>query len=229
MSGAELQRQAALLQALLSGEPAPGLCAASQGVARGLQAYRVNAQAVAARALAAVYGPLQAELGEAQFAAMAWAFWRRLPPERGDLACWGAGLADFMAQQPQVPAELLDLARLQWALHEAERAGDAEPDLASLQRLDGRHDAARLRLHMMPGLRLVAQADGHALVWRHAWRAVSEALPPDQAAFMAGLLAGQALGPALEATLARHEAFDFSAWLQRALREPWLQAVGVME
>lgn len=224
----ELDRQAALLRSLIGGEPAVGLGAASHGVARGLEAYRVNAQAVAARALAAVYVPLQEELGEEQFATMAWAFWRREPPERGDLACWGAGLADFMAEQAQMPAPLIDRARLQWALHEAERAADAELDAGSLQRLDGRHEASELALQLMPGLSLVPQSEGQVLVWRRGWRAVSEALPADLAHFMAALLSEQALGLALEATLASHPAFDFAAWLQRALREPWLQAVGVI-
>lgn len=224
----ELDRQAALLRSLISGELATGMSAASHGVSRGLEAYRVNAQAVAARALAAVYAPLQEALGDEQFAIMAWAFWRREPPERGDLACWGEGLADFMAEQSQMPAQLIDKARLQWALHEAERAADAELDAESLQMLDGRHEASEMALHLMPGLRLVQQSEGQVLVWRRGWRAVSEALPVDQAHFMAALLSAQPLGLALGATLAVHPAFDFSAWLQRALREPWLRAVGVI-
>ncbi|MDI4631520.1 putative DNA-binding domain-containing protein [Pelomonas sp. V22] len=224
----ELQRQQALLQALLSGEPAEGLSAAAHGVKRGLQAYRVNAQAVAARALAAVYAPLYEELGEEQFAAMAWAFWRRQPPVQGDLARWGGGLADFMALQPQVPATLVDQARLLWARHEAEQAADAQLDADSLQWLDGRHEAAALSLRLMPGLCLVERQAGPVLVWRRDWRAVSEHLPVAETLFFHRLLAGLSLGEALDATLAAHPDFDFSAWLQRALREPWLQAVEVI-
>lgn len=224
----ELRRQQALLQALLSGEPAEGLSAAAHGVQRGLQAYRINAQAVAARALAAVYAPLQEELGDEQFAAMAWAFWRHQPPVQGDLARWGGSLADFMALQPQVPLALLDRARLLWALHEAEQAFDAVLDAESLQLLDGRHEAAQLALRLMPGLGLVPQQAGGVLVWRREWRAVSESLPAAERLFFLQLLEGQSLGEALDATLAAHPKFDFSAWLQRALREPWLQAVGVI-
>ncbi len=224
----ELRRQQALLQALLSGEPAEGLSAAAHGVQRGLQAYRVNAQAVAARALAAIYAPLQEELGERQFAAMAWAFWRRHPPLQGDLARWGGGLADFMALQPQVPVALLDQARLLWARHEAEQAADAQVDAESLQLLDGRHEASALSLRLMPGLCLVAQQAGPVLVWRRDWRAVSEHLPVAETLFFLQSLEGQSLGESLDATLAAHPDFDFSAWLQRALREPWLQAVEVI-
>lgn len=224
----ELDRQAALLQSLMHSDPAPGLTAAPHGVVRGLQAYRINAQAVAARALAAVYRPVQEALGEQQFAQMAWAFWRRQPPERGDLACWGAGLAEFMAEQAQMPPALIDLARLQWALHEAERAADAALDVESLQLLDGRFEADQLSLLLLPGLSLVPQGKAQVLVWRSGWRAVSEPLPGDQACFMASLLQAQPLGQALAATLASHPSFDFSAWLQRALREPWLRAAGVI-
>lgn len=223
----ELRRQQALLQSLISGEPAPGLCGARHGVQRGLQAYRINAQAVAARALAAVYGPLQEALGDAQFRAMAWAFWRQCPPQQGDLARWGGGLADFMARQPHVPAALLDQARLLWARHDAEQAADALLDAESLQLLDGRHEASSLSVRLMPGLALLALQSGPVLVWRREWRAVSESLPASQALFFHQLLDGRSLGEALDATLAAHPDFDFSAWLQRALREPWLQAVGV--
>lgn len=225
---AELRRQQALLQALLSGEPADGLSAAAHGVKRGLQAYRINAQAVAARALAAVYSPLQEALGDEQFAAMAWAFWRHQPPALGDLARWGGGLADFMALKPQVPTTLLDQARLLWTLHEAELALDAVPDAESLQLLGGRHEATQLALRLMPGLALVPQQAGALLVWRREWRAVSESLADAERLFFHQLLEGLSLGEALDATLAAHPDFDFSAWLQRALREPWLQAVEVI-
>ncbi|MDM4765094.1 DNA-binding domain-containing protein [Pelomonas sp. SE-A7] len=222
MSSAELERQQALLAALLGSSSPDGLTAGQAGVARGLKAYRLNAQATAERALAAVYQPLKDELGDEQFAAMAWALWRRHPPVQGDLARWGAELAAFMAEQAGMPERLPEQARLLWAFHEAERAADAELDLASLQRLDGGHDPAELMLKLMPGLSLLG---GDVLVWRSGWRAVHEVLAADQAEFFRQLLSGRALGPALEATLAQHPVFDFAAWLQRALREPWLQAI----
>lgn len=237
----EAQRQQALLQAILSGAALPDGVAAPDGFAagasRGLLAYRLNAQALAARALGAVHGRLRELLGEADFAAMAWAFWRQAPPQRGDLAAWGEGLAAFLSQQADVPPHLPDLARLEWALHAAERAADAELDAASLAQLAG-EGAAWLRLCLRPGscvLSVDAQAlallgvepEGQArpavLVWRQQWRGRLAVLPPAQAAFTQRVLAGQPLQQALASTLQTHADFAFDAWLQRSLAEGWLQ------
>lgn len=67
---------------------------------------------------------------------------------------------------------------------------------------------------------LAAQSTGPVLVWRTAWRAHSAALTRGEAALMQALLDGVCLDRAL--ALAGSE-FDFSAWLQAALRETWLQ------
>ena len=50
-----------------------------------------------AQALAVPFARVKQALGEADFAALAWSFWRAHPPERGDLAQWGGALAGFLA------------------------------------------------------------------------------------------------------------------------------------
>ena len=215
--------QQALVTAVMTRNDAPGLAAlpgVEGGVARGLQAYRVNAQALSAKTLAAVFPQLQGLLGEASFEAMAWAFWRACPPSQGDLAQWGGGLADFLAAQDGMDAAPLDLARLEWALHLAEGAADVELDAASLGLLAS-VEAAELALRLRPGVQLLAgQSTGPLLVWRdQGGRAHSAALTVAEAALMQALLDGLDLHSAL--SLAGSE-FDFSAWLQAALREAWL-------
>ncbi len=104
---------------------------------------------------------------------------------------------------------LCDLARLAWAMHEAERAADAELDAASLALL-GSEDPARLGLRMRPGLQLLPQSGGPVLVWRKGWRACSAALAPADAALMQALLAGRDLAFSLDAAaLAGGPEFDF--------------------
>ncbi|QPF73835.1 hypothetical protein G8A07_13515 [Roseateles sp. DAIF2] len=224
MSGYEIEarRQRALLAALDLGQPPMGALGLSGGAEAGLLAYRRNAQGLAERALAAVFPRLQALLGEAQFAAMAWAFWRRHPPRGGDLGDWGQDLPGFLAAQTQMEVEPPALARLEWALHQAERAADIEPDPASLALLAS-HPPQRLRPRLAPGLQLLSE-DG-ILVWRRGWLGESCAVDAGTAGFSAQLLAGARLGPALEASLAAHPDFDFSAWLQAALREGWLLGI----
>lgn len=220
-----MAQQQALAAALLDRSVPSGLAVlpgVEGGVARGLQAYRINAQALSGKALAAVFPQLQQALGEASFEAMAWAFWRAHPPTLGDLAQWGGALADFLAAQDGMDTEPPDLARLEWALHRAEAAANVALDTASLSLLAS-VDAAELRLRLRPGVQvLAAQSDGPLLVWRKDWRAHSTSLTAAEAALTQALLGGLDLASALSRAEAAGGEFDFSAWLQAALREAWL-------
>ena len=223
MTTTVMARQQALVAALMSpAQASPGLSAlvgVEGGVARGLQAYRVNAQALSAKALGAVYPQLKALLGEASFDAMAWAFWRTCPPSQGDLAQWGGALASFLAAQDGMDAEPLDLARLEWALHQAEAAADVALDTASLGLLAS-VEAVNLVLRLRPGVQVLAQqTTGQLLVWRKGWQAHSAGLTGAETRLMQALLDGLDLETAL--SLAGSD-LDFSAWLQAALREAWL-------
>jgi len=216
-------RQQALVRAVLArSSPVDGLAplgGIEGGVARGLDAYRLNARALSAKALAAVFPRLREWLGAESFDAMAWAFWRHAPPQHGDLALWGRGLADFLAAQESIEDEPLDLARLEWALHEAERAADAALDAASLQLL-ATADPSRVSLRLQPGARLLAaQSTGAMLVWRQGWRGLSRPVSGGEAALLQTLQAGGDLAAALDAAHAAQDDFDFGTWLQTALRD----------
>lgn len=218
-------QQQALVAAVMTRSEAPGVAAlpgVEGGTARGLQAYRVNAQALSIKALAAVFPQVQRLLGEASFEMMAWAFWRACPPGQGDLAQWGGGLADFLAAQDGMDAAPPELAQLEWALHRAESAADAALDTESLGLLAS-VDPAELALRLRPGVQVLhAQSTGPLLVWRKDWRAHSAPLTQAEAALMQALLDGLDLETAL--SLAGSD-LDFSAWLQAALREAWLHRV----
>jgi Putative DNA-binding domain len=130
---------------------------------RGLRAYRANAQELSVQALQASYPTLQQLLGEENFIHLAQGFWQTQPPERGDLAQWGQGLAVYLAQVPQLQdllaehAYLTDVARVEWALHVAATASDAAMDAQSFSLLTS-HDPAQLRLMLSPGSALVQSA-----------------------------------------------------------------------
>lgn len=218
-------RQQDFVDALLGrSEAPPGLI----GGERGLSAYRGNLQALSAQALSVPFARLQLALGEDDFAALAWSYWRTHPPERGDLAQWGGALAAFLIERAGEDSGLPDLARLDWALHLAERAADAELDAESLALL-GTTAPEQLWLRLRPGVALLAQRHGPLLVWRAGWQATSQALSAVDAAFMQSVLDGANLADALHAAEVKGSGaeidFDFSAWLQAALRNAWLQGV----
>jgi hypothetical protein len=196
--------------------------------ARGLAVYRNNAQALSAQALAVAFERLHAELGDTAFAALAWTYWRHEPPSDGDLGQWGAGLSGFLVARAGEASGLPDLARLDWAVHEAERAADAVLDAESLQRLSDT-PADALWLTLRPALRLLHQSGGAVLVWRAGWRGAWRSIAAPEAAFFAAVLDGACLAEALTAAQARGSGvsadFDFGTWLQAALQNAWLQGV----
>ena len=168
----EMTRQQALLHTLW--HPAAPRPAALRGlrpghaatVEAGLAAYRSNAAATAARALAAAYPTVAALVGDEAFGALARTLWHSHPPERGDLAHWGAPLPELVADTRELDDEpyLADSARLDWAVHRAGFAADAPtrvPDLAPL----ALHDPAALRVTLAPGSVVVASRWPIATIW----------------------------------------------------------------
>ena len=215
---------------------------------RGLRAYRANGQALAERALAAAYPVLAQMMGDQDFAQLACHFWSVQPPERGDMACWGDTLADFVDAAPQLATEpyLSDVARLEWLLHLASSAADVATDLPSFALLAS-GDAAQhtlalgvgltllasdypvvslvnAHLHGEPPLQEVAQrlADGcaeHALVWRQGFKPCARTSSVAEHGLLAALLAGGSLLDALGALPeGSADDFDFNSWLGAAVQ-----------
>lgn len=220
--------------------------------ARGLRAYRANAGAAAEAALAAAFPTVVQLVGDESFAALARAFWQAEPPTRGDLAWFGERLPAFIENSEQLADEpfLADCARLDWAVHRAESAADADDNAESLSLLSAL-DPSQLRLTLRPGTTLVvsphpvatiwlahrsdapdrfapvreAFAAGrgeNALVWRDGWRARVAAVGDADARFTQAVLDSATLADALARA---GDGFDFQTLLITALRERWLIGV----
>ncbi|HEX7634551.1 MAG TPA: DUF692 family protein [Noviherbaspirillum sp.] len=209
-----------------------------------LALYRGNLTANWDKALASAYPVLLTLTGEEFFTALARAYGKAHPSMAGDLNCFGAHFADFLASFEHVAGYpyFPDMARLEWALHRAHYAASAEPLIATaLAGLTPEQlDAARFTFH--PACALLAfswavvelwqahqpGAEGrfpqelerpdYALVVRPRWK--TDVLPLTAAAHaaLALLQQGQVLGNALDAALAIDPGFDFGAHLQQ-----WLQ------
>ncbi len=218
--------------------------------ARGLKAYQGNGHALAGRSLRAAYPVLAQLLGEESFAALACALWHARPPRRGDVALWGEALPAFVAASAQLADEpyLADVARVEWALHRAVGAADAEPALATLALLTA-HEPAQLALRLAPGTAVVASAypvasialahleasptleeagqrlraglGEAALVWRQGYQPRLRAALPGEAAFVSALLSGASLVAALD----QAGPLDFSRWLSQAVHSGLLLAI----
>lgn len=223
---------------------------------RGLQVYAANAGALAERALAAAFPTISQLVGAESFAGLARALWRTHPPLRGDIGQWGEALPTFIAAAPQLKQEpcLADVARLDWAVHLAEQAGDSAATTAGLAQLAST-EPALLRLRLAASTALVSSPYPVASIWLAHRSSAADRFGAVRAAFAAG--AGeQALvwrdgrtaqmqtqvqglsapaaqftqavldGASLDAAL--HLAgsqFAFEPWLLAALQQGWLAAV----
>ncbi len=233
---AEAERQQRLLAAILAPQP-------HEAPTRGLATYRANAVALADRALGAACPTVAAMLGPDDLHQLAREFIRAHPPERGDIGEWGDDLPEFIAAHTGLTEWpwLADCARLDLAVHRAERAadeafdastlallGEAEPDdlfivpLAGTAVIDSRWPIVTIHAAHHGGAGLdtarAALADGvaePALVRRAGLRAVVQSLEPSAAGFWQALLACVALGPALAQA---GPSFDFRAWLADVVR-----------
>lgn len=209
---------------------------------RGMAAYRSHATLQSARVLAAAYPAIESILGEENFLGLARSLWRAHPPRRGDLGRWGeelAGHIENLRELAEAEPYLSDVARLEWALHSAERAADDHADTASFELLT-KVDPAGLDLVLAPGAGslqsrwpVVSMLEAHrqdkgpaclpdiggkgetAVYWRGGWRGRVRHAQTGEAAFLATLR----LGRSLAAALAGADTLDFGAWLTAAVEE----------
>lgn len=250
----EAQRQQALMQAL-GGAGIDGLREHGARAARGLTAYRANAEAIAERALASAFATVRAMLGGEDFGQFARAFSKAHPPQRGDLGEWGDDFPTWLQAHAGLAAwpYLGDCARLDLALHRNERAADAVFDAASLALLEST-DPAQLRVQLMPGTALLGSAWPIVAIHRahqlegaaadQAFAGVRDAIavPVGEHALIvregwraavhpltdadARWTERLLAGASLDAALAAAGAsFDFAAWLQTAIRRRWMKGV----
>ncbi|MGK5059371.1 MNIO family bufferin maturase [Janthinobacterium sp. LB2P49] len=228
---------------------------AGEAVSQRFSLYRSNLNATWRRTLGQAYPVVLALVGEDFFGGLARAYGRQYPSDSADLNQFGARFADFLAAFPPV-AELPylpDMARLEWAVHLAHYAPDAQglapESLAGLppDQLEARHFA----LH--PACALLAsnwqaaalwqahqEGDGqskgqgafpqdmqvasYALVCRPRWKA--QVLVVDGAAHAAllALQQGQTFGAALDAAFELAPAFDLAGYLRQWLAHAVLAA-----
>ncbi|HEY2819075.1 MAG TPA: DNA-binding domain-containing protein [Casimicrobiaceae bacterium] len=232
--------------AVISSDVAPDFIAGSPSFACDrIAIYRRTTFSNYRKALSASYPVVKRLTGESFFHAAVDAFVHARPSHCGDLNVYGDAFGDFLAGYAPT-ADLVylpDVARLEWALDEAQRARDVtcvpEAVLAALTAVPPER-LPSLRLEVDPSCRLVASAypilriwrtnqPDHAgedrvlleeggdalLVRRGAERVSIERLAGGDHGWLSALQRGATLGQSIEAAQRADAAFD----LDTALRE----------
>lgn len=212
-------------------------------VDRRMAIYRANMVAAAEKALASAYPVIRQAVGAEFFHGLAREFQRGTPSTSGDLTGFGATFDAFLAafEHTQSLPWLPDLARLEWAVHQAYGAADAPDwDPAALGAVEPERQA-EIHFEWAPGTSVIASAYPIVRIWTihqpaHGgefsvdWQLADTALvardgfavtvthcPPADALFIEASLAGAAFGDAAAAALAEHPDFDLGALLGRAI------------
>lgn len=198
---------------------------------------------LAERTLAAAYPVVRQLVGVESMGDLARALWHAHPPTRGDLACWGDTLADFLLASTQLQDEayLPDVAHAEWALHRCATAADRAAEPASLALLTT-HAPDALGMTLAPGCwvlrsawpvvsilgvhvrgtpsfaevgqELRANTPQDLVVWRSGLRPEFRKALPGEADLLSALLAGATLGQALDAATA----LDFGQWFPLSIQ-----------
>ncbi|MBI3716590.1 MAG: putative DNA-binding domain-containing protein [Betaproteobacteria bacterium] len=164
----DLQRDFARTLLTGSGEGASHIVADKLSAEARLAIYRHNVFTNLTHALADIFPVVARIVGEAFFREAARLFIRDVPSTSGDLNRYGAAFGDFLQAYPhaQELPYLADVARLEWAWHQAFHAADGGTlDLARLAAVPAEgHGALRLRLH--PGARLLRSPFPLLAIWQ---------------------------------------------------------------
>ena len=129
--------------------------------------HRNNVAITLSETLAAVYPVVARLVGDDCFDALARGFIRANMPKSPSLLDFGGGMADHIGRSSLagVLPYLADVARLEWAWHQAYHAADDEPLTPAALSGMAPEDLARLRLWPHPSAHLVASAYPVGRIW----------------------------------------------------------------
>ena len=243
----ELQsRFAAAVLAADGTAPALALADSRSGAER-ISIYRRTIKANYRNALGATYPVVRRVVGAGFFAAVVDAYVEAHPSRCGDLNVYGATFGEFLAGYQPVGSlsYLPDVARLEWAIDEANRAADSFVSPDDVLRELAAVAAERLpatRMRIQPSCRLIASSFPLLRIWQvnqsdHAGdMAVDFAATPDRLrirrepngvvldrldagvfAWLAALGGGATLAQAIERAQDEDTAFDLGAALHRCI------------
>lgn len=209
-----------------------------------LQIYRNNVFESLTGALKAIYPVIERLVGEGFFRFAADSYIRQHPPRSGNLHDFGFHYADFLtgftpaAGLPYLP----DVARLEWAWHEAFHAADAAPFDARCLAEVPVEQQGNLRFALNPSARFLdsvypvlsiwkanqdqapeeiidlTQGGAPLMVIRRGLHVEIEVLAPGEYVLLRALRQGSNLEAACDTAFAVESTFDLAAALQRGIQ-----------
>lgn len=210
--------------------------------ARRLKVYRNNVYSSLSGALRAVYPVVERLVGPGFFDYAAHEFVTAVPSRSGDIQQYGGEFPGFLASFDPAGSlpYLADVARLEWAYHEAFHAADARPfDPAGLRNVRP-DDLETLTAEVHPAVRLIAspypvlriweanrsedgesasvsldEGPAHVLIVRPALEVELRVLSAAQFALAQALQRGATLDAAVARALSLEPAFDLATFLMR--------------
>ncbi len=219
-----------------------------QAAGRRFDVYRNNVAVSLSEALEAAFPVIRKLVGSENFKILAGSFLRQHPPSSPLMMFYGSEMPGFLSRfgPTSATAYLPDVARLELAIRESYHAEDSVPaDPAALQSLSP-EDLMRTRLGLAPSLRLVRSdwpvhaiwtfntepgapkprmAAEDVIVLRPDLDPIPHLLPTGGGAFIAALLSGSPLGPALEA-VSNADDFELTAVLTLLLGSGAITQIG---
>ena len=207
-----------------------------------LDIYRNNVFRNYRGALEAVYPTILSLVGADYFRQAVYRYIERYPSYSGDIHHYGEEFCDLLASLPGAAelAYLPDVARLEWSIHAAFHAGDAERlDLSRLQDV-APDDYGSLRFTLNPAARLfespfpirriwqvnlrgfegdqrvdLSEGGGAVLVMRRNFVMEVDNVSGAESAMLSAFARAEIFGQALEQSLVVDPAFDVAIFLQR--------------
>ncbi|MDK2126284.1 HvfC/BufC N-terminal domain-containing protein [Parachitinimonas caeni] len=218
---------------------------------RGVVAYANNSLFNRAGALDDAYPVIRQMVGDEFFEALAREYARTTPSTSPDLNRYGGMLGDFLAGFAPVAhlPYLPDMARLEWAGHLAYYAEDRLVyDWSRLASIPP-EQMARLRFRFLPDCALLYSPYPVASIWlahhggewpsldqgaewvwvqRQQGKVTVEAITPDRAAWLRGLMAGMPLELAIPAALDINPEFPLSAALAALMTAQAIEEIDLL-
>lgn len=225
----------------------------SPAFSKGLQVYRNNLLMTAARSLSLTYPVIEKMLGHEALVFLARQLLTVSPPATGIWAEWGGQIPQLIEKSvlAREYPYLVDMARLEWCMHESARSSYRPLEKSSLSKLaDGSADA--LRISVSASIRLLHSTFPVDDFWfAHQSDDENVELNQDVLAEAIRQFEGQRYlmiyqyhqlprikqlsaeeyhwmddlmkGLTLAELLKRHPEFDFSSWLSKAIQDDFLE------
>jgi hypothetical protein len=243
--------QADFAAALLDGHAAPALLPSLQDCGERtlgrLELYRGNLHAAWDKVLGSAFPVVRALVGDEFFTALGRAYGRTHPSSSGDLNTFGAGFAGFASRFEHARSlpYLGDVAALEWAVHRAHYAADANALPRERMAAISPHDLLRSHFALQPALSWIESEFPVASIWqahqpqatvdlpdaldrrecalvaRPRWRVEVVASSSAEIAALAQLRDGADMDGAIGAAINKDKNFDFAKaflrWLNLAI------------